>query len=144
MKVYKILVPHNEIFQFWVDDDKLWHIKDYNHTHPQYNTRCKKHHKTMLTWDRENNSTLRSTAYNPTTMLCSGIYSIDYEEDAIKEFVRFTIDSMNERSDDYLKPKCEGGMGHHPIFAYRVFGGNMEISFFVHPNITDKVWDWVM
>ena len=145
MKVYKILVPHNELFRFWVDDGKLWHVKDFDHTHPRYNTRCKKHHKTLLTWDSATNTTHKNTDYNPTICTAAGFYSINYEVNEVKAFVKSCIESINKNLPDSLKPKCEGGKGQYPIFAYRSFGGKLEISFFVHPtHPTDTVWDWVM
>lgn len=145
MKTYKIMVPHNALFQFWIDEDKLWHVYDMarspDHIHPKYNTRSEKHHETIWKWDSKDHCSYERT-HHPDMITACGFYLIDYNLDEMKSFVDWCIKFMNERNPNYMSPKSEGGKGYHLIFAYRSFGDKLEITYFVHPNPTNTLMDW--
>lgn len=136
MKIYKIAVPHNETFDFWEEDNMLWHIKDPKHTHPRYNTRSSKNQKAMRPWNSVDYF-CKQSLYLP-RITSTIVVLIDNNPKEIDVFVDYFAGSLLS----YTKPLLDGGMGCNLIFAYRSFGGKIEASLFGHSSTTNKFMNW--
>jgi hypothetical protein len=136
MKMYEIVVPHNEIFHYWEDDGMLWHVKDPEHTHPRFDTRSEEYKATLFKWKSGEEPDYTRGPWLPTTLVSAGFWLIDNNPKEIQAFARWCVEAMEER-------RVSLGDDQNYIFAHRSHGDKLEITYFIHPKTTNRPVHWI-
>ena len=136
MNMYEIIVPHNEMFQYWEDDGMLWHVKDPDHTHPKFDTHNNKFKDTLWKWKSGVETDYAYTPL-PSTLVSCGFWLIDNNPKEMQAFAKWCVKTMEKE-----KP-CAVWGGKNYILAYRHHGSELEMTYFVHPKTTNRPINWI-
>ena len=133
--MYEIIVPHNELFQYWEDDNVLWHVKDPDHTHPKYDTNSDIFKDSLWGWDLNIPNCIHHSPFLPSILASVGFWLINNNPKTIQAFARWCVECAEERI------KVIGDKNY--IFAYRSHGDKLEITYFLHPKTTNRPICWI-